>query len=134
MGGAAPGQRTATEFLAPTGAQLADVVRLQFALSDVNENPRANRGEAETIYFAMMHTGGVATDDADAYDLALAQPELGFSRVMDSIDILRESVAAGDISAMDAHSIANAIEQSGRFLRQEHKHYRGPSYFSVPYP
>ena len=50
-------------------------------------------------------------------------------RVIDSIHILRTAVADGDLTAADAHRIANEIEAAGRSLRPEHRGTRGPDYF-----
>ena len=45
------------------------------------------------------------------------------------IHILRTAVADGDLTAADAHSIADEIEDSGRSFRPAHRGTRGPDYF-----
>ena len=56
-------------------------------------------------------------------------PSLGAGRVIDSIHILRTAIADGDLTAADADSIANEIEDAGRSFRPTHRDTRGPDYF-----
>ena len=114
---------------APSGAELADVYRLQVGLNDGRRPPTRDRGEAEAIYFAEKHNGQFATDDHGAYEFARRRPSLGAGRVIDSIHILRTAVADGDLTAADAHLIANEIEDAGRSFRPVHRGTRGPDYF-----
>ena len=113
----------------PTAAELAVVYRLQVGLNDGRAPPKGDRGEAEGIYFAEKHNGQFATDDNGAYEFARRRPSLGAGRVIDSIHILRTAVADGDLTAADAHSIANGIEAAGRSFRPAHRGSRGPDYF-----
>lgn len=113
----------------PTGSELVDVYRLQVGLNDGREPPKGDRGEAECIYFAEKHNGQFATDDNGAYEFARRRSSLGMGRVIDSIDILRTAFADGYLTAADAHSIANEIEDAGRLFRPVHRGTRGPDYF-----
>ena len=115
----------------PSGAELADVYRLQVGLNDGRRPPTGDRGEAEAIYFAEKHNGQFATDDNGAYEFARRRPSLGPGRVIDSIQILRTAVANGDLTAADAHGIANEIEDAGRSFRPTHRRTRGPDYFEA---
>ena len=113
----------------PTDSELAIVYRLQVGLNDGREPPKGDRGEAEAIYFAEKHNGQLATDDNGAYEFARRRPSLGPGRVIDSIHVLQTAVADGDLTAADAHDIANAIEDAGRSFRPPHRGARGPDYF-----
>lgn len=113
----------------PSVAELSDVYRLQVGLNDGRRPPKGDRGEAEAIYFAEKHNGLFATDDNHAYEFARRRPSLGPGRVIDSIHILRTAVADGDLTAANAHGIANEIEDAGRSLRPDHRGTRGPDYF-----
>lgn len=113
----------------PTAAELASVYRLQVGLNAGREPPKGDRGEAEGIYFAEKHNGQLATDDNNAYEFAERRPSLGMGRVIDSIHILRTAVADGDLTATEAHDLANAIEDAGRSFRPTHRHARGLDYF-----
>lgn len=113
----------------PSVAELADVYRLQVGLNDGRRPPKGDRGEAEAIYFAEKHNGQFATDDNNAYEFARRRPSLGPGRVIDSIHILQTAVTDGDLTAADAHSIANDIEAAGRSFRRVHRGTRGPDYF-----
>jgi predicted nucleic acid-binding protein len=114
----------------PSVAELADVYRLQVGLNDGRRPPKGDRGEAEAIYFAEKHSGQSATDDNGAYEFANRRPSLGPGRVIDSIHILRTAVAHGDLTATDAHSIANQVEDAGRSFRPAHRA-RGTDYFAL---
>ncbi len=113
-----------------SAAELTDVYRLQVGLNAGRQPPKADRGEAEGIYFAEKHNGQFATDDNNAYDFARRRPTLGAGRVIDSIHILRTAVADGELTATAAHRIANAIEDAGRSFRPTHRGTRDPDYFT----
>ena len=113
----------------PDVAELRDVYHLQVGLNDGRRPPTGDRGEAEAIYFAEKHNGQFATDDNNAYEFARRRPSLGAGRVIDSIHILQTAVADGDLTAADAHIIANEIEAAGRSFRPVHRGTRGLDYF-----
>ena len=113
----------------PTAAEMAVVYRLQVGLNDGREPPRSDRGEAEGIFFAEKHNGQFATDDNKAYEFARRRPSLGMGRVIDSVHILQTAVADGVLTPAEAHGIANAIEDAGRWFRPTHRHPRSPDYF-----
>lgn len=115
--------------VAPSGAELKDVYRLQVGLNAGMEPPTGDRGEAEGIYFAEKLGGQFATDDNNAYDFARRRASLGPGRVIDSVQILQTAVANDDISATEARNIAIAIEEAGRSLRAIHSGARDPAYF-----
>lgn len=117
------------EPVAPSVAELKDVLHLQVGLNDGKYPPEGDDGEAEGIYFAETLGGQFATDDNNAYDFARRRQSLGPGRVIDSVQILRTAVSNGDISKTEACNIANAIEDAGRSLRPVHRRARGPDYF-----
>jgi hypothetical protein len=102
----------------PQMSDLPGILKLQIGLNDGRRPPTAHIGEAEGIYFAQKLEGRFVTDDNGAYDFAVRR--LGSGRVYDTVDILREAVAAGDLDAGGALNIANAIRNSGRSLRRGH--------------
>ena len=91
---------------------------------------KQNRGEAESIHFAEKYDGQFATDDNTAYKFARRRTSLSLGRVIDSIDILRTAVASGEITAVEANSVADNIEAEGRFFRPEHRINRDYRYFT----
>lgn len=111
----------------PAPHDLRGILTLQIGLNDGLRPPTAHAGEAEGIYFAEKLNGRFVTDDNGAYDFAIRR--LGLGRARDTIDILRESVTDGDMSASDAINIANAIRNIGRDLRRVHPSTLLPSYF-----
>lgn len=113
--------------IAPSAAELAAVVSLQIGLNEGRRPPTKHLGEAETLYFA-EHLGGIiVTDDNAAFDFSARR--LGQGRVRDSIDVLREAVAMGEISASEAHTVVNAVRNSGRYLRHKHPSTLPSNYF-----
>ncbi|SRR6266568_2280488 len=99
---------------------LEGVFRLRIALRDQSDDGDRARdlGEAESIFAADRLNGDFVTDDGAAYDFA--RRRLGSNRVFDTIDLLREAVAQGEISPGEAQHMANAIRNSGRHLRRLH--------------
>jgi hypothetical protein len=102
----------------PEPSDLRDILKLQIGLNDGRRPPTAHAGEAEGIYFAQKMEGRFVTDDNGAYDFAIRR--LGVGRVHDTIDLLREAVACGDMDDGEALNIVNAIRNSGRSLRRIH--------------
>jgi hypothetical protein len=105
----------------PVGPELADlsgILQLQIGLNDGHRPPTAHAGEAEGIYFAQKLSGRFFTDDNGAYDFAANR--LGPGRVFDTIDILRDAVASGDMDSGEALNVVNAMRNSARFLRRVH--------------
>ncbi len=98
-------------------------------LNEGRRPPDQHRGEAESIFLAESHDGVFATDDNGAYDFACNRPKLGSARGIDSIDVLREAVAMGEISVFEASDIAIAIEAAERSLRPPHRRKISPAYF-----
>ncbi len=100
---------------------LFEVFTLQVALRDPTDDehdPARDLGEAETIFAADRLNGEFVTDDGAAYDFA--RRRLGPNRVFDTVDLLREVVAHGDITSYEAKLVADAIRSSGRHLRRVH--------------
>jgi hypothetical protein len=62
--------------------------------------------------------GAFITDDAEAF--AFAERRFGSNRVLDTIELLRESVAADELEPSEAKQVADAIRNSGRHLRAGH--------------
>lgn len=118
----------------PTITETKEIISLQsmLMLPEDHPYPHAHLGEAQSIYFAAKYQGQFATDDNAAYEFARRPALLGTGNVVDSIDILREVVALGKITAQEADQVANDIEAAGRHLRRIHKRERGPNYFLLP--
>jgi hypothetical protein len=104
--------------LVPEIGDLRGIYALQVGLNDGREPPTAHGGEAEGIYFASKLDGHFITVDNAAYDFAARR--LGAGRAHDTVDLLREAVAYGDMDGGEALNIANAIRNSGRYLRRVH--------------
>lgn len=100
-------------------AEFVEVYRLQVALSSGRQPAGAQHlGEAEGIYAADKLNGEFITDDNAAYDLAVKR--LGPARVLDTVDLLRECVRHGEMTASETQHVADAIRNSGRSLRRVH--------------
>lgn len=100
----------------PEIADLKGIYALQVGLNEGRQPPRAHGGEAECIYFAKKLGGMFVTDDNGAYDFAARR--LGPGRVHDTVDLIREAVAYGDMDDGEAVSIVSAIRGSGRSIRR----------------
>jgi len=111
----------------PDSRDLKRIFSIQVALNDGRTPPTGDAGEAESIYFADRYGATFATDDNAAYDFA--QRRLGAARVIDSIYILQDAVAMGNITAADAASVAESIQRAGRHFRQVHPAILRPSHF-----
>ena len=107
--------------------ELAEVMRIRIALSDGNSRSAEHLGEAESIFLADKFNGTFITDDYAAYDLA--RRRLGHCRVLDTVDLLRETVATGYFKSSEAQQVADAIRNSGRNLRRGHPSTFIPEYF-----
>lgn len=113
--------------LSPTEADLPAIIKIQIGLNEGRRPPIMHAGEAEGIYFAERLGGVFVTDDWDAYDFA--RRRLGLGRVLDTIDILRDAVAAGDLTSRVALGLANAVRDAGRHLRRGHPDALDARYF-----
>lgn len=109
---------------------LTEVEKLRIALNDVGSTTKSHLGEAESILLAEIHDGIFVTDDNAAYDFAQRRGSLGIGRVKDTVDVLRESVAMGEINADLAADLASQLETHGRFLRRIHSEKLTPRYFN----
>jgi hypothetical protein len=107
--------------------ELAEVMRIRIVLSDLNSRSAEDLGEAESIFVADKFNGTFITDDYAAYDLA--RRRLGHCRVLDTVDLLRETVATGYFKPSEAQQVADAIRNSGRNLRRGHPSTFTPEYF-----
>jgi hypothetical protein len=112
-------------------ADLGAVFRLQVALRGGPSDHDSSRdlGEAESIFVADQLNGAFITDDAAAYDFA--RRRLGSSRVFDTVDLLREAVRLGDLESSEAQHVADAIRNTGRYLRGVHPATWSASYFEA---
>lgn len=105
--------------VAPEGENdLRAIINLQIGLNEGRRPPTRHAGEAEGIYFAEKLEGYFVTDDNAAYDFAMNH--LGPGRVRDTVDLLREAVAYGELDDGEALNIVNAIRNSGRCIRRVH--------------
>lgn len=104
--------------LEPKLEDMRKILAIQIGLNDGRRPPVAHAGEAEGIYFAEKSGGRFVTDDNGAYDFATRR--LGAGRVFDTVDLLREAVANGDMGDGEALNIVNAIRNSGRSVRRVH--------------
>jgi hypothetical protein len=113
---------------------LPAIMRLRIALraatGDQDDDPTRDLGEAESIHIVEKLNGAFVTDDAIAYDFA--RRRIGSNRVFDTVDLLREAVAYKELSSSEAQHIADAIRNSGRFLRSAHPRTLTAEYFT-PY-
>jgi len=107
--------------------ELAEVMRIRIVLSDRNSSSTEHLGEAESIFLADKFNGSFITDDYAAYELA--RRRLGHCRVLDTVDLLRETVVAGYFKSSEAQQVADAIRNSGRSLRRGHPSTFTPEYF-----
>jgi hypothetical protein len=112
----------------PDVHDLGSVARLQRALSDGAASD-GNGAEAESIYFTERLGGVFATDDGLAYDFACRR--LGQDHVVDTVDLLRQAVAAGVITSHEAADYAGRITDSGRHLRRGRDPHPGWTYFET---
>jgi hypothetical protein len=108
------------EPLAPSANDLRPVLATQIGLNDGRRPPTQHAGEAESIYFADKLGGIFATDDNAAFEFAATR--IGVARVVDTVGILREAVAMGEVTGRDAVATAEAIRAAGRQLRRLHPH------------
>lgn len=101
-------------------ADMAEVMRIQIVLSEGKgrRRPAEHLGEAEGIFLADKLNGSFVTDDFAAYELASRR--LGDCRVLDTVDLLRETVVTGYFTASEAQQVADAIRNNGRQLRRGH--------------
>jgi hypothetical protein len=110
---------------------LVEIFTLQIALrefGDDSDDPARDLGEAETLFVADKLNGEFITDDAAAYDFA--RRRLGSNRVFDTVDLLREAVVYGDMTSYEAKQTADAIRNSGRYLRRGHPATLTATYFA----
>ena len=105
----------------------AGIVRIWIALNNGRRPPVDHAGEAQSIYFAQLSGGTFATDDNAAYDFA--SRKLGQGRAIDTVDILRDAVSAGHITAAEAVTAAVYVRRAGRYLRRVHPMTLTESYF-----
>ncbi len=115
------------EPVVPTASDRACIVHLLVALNDGAGPPVAHAGEAETIYFAEKLDTLFVTDDNAAYDFA--RRRLGDGRVKDTVDLLREAVAIGELTPARALAIADSIRSCERHLRRVHPSQLSAAYF-----
>jgi hypothetical protein len=107
--------------------ELAEVIKIQVALSSGKSRGSENLGEAESIFLADKLNGAFITDDHAAY--TFAGRRLGHCRVLDTVDLLRETVATGYFTPSEAQQVADAIRNSGRSLRRGHPQTFTSKYF-----
>lgn len=107
--------------------EMAEVMKIRIALGGGSGPSTEHLGEAESIFVADKLNGAFITDDRAAYDFA--RRRLGGSRVFDTIDLLRETVVAGYFTSSQAQQVADAIRNSGRWLRRGHPSTFTPTYF-----
>jgi hypothetical protein len=110
-------------------ADLDPVFRLQVGLrgGPIDGHRGRDLGEAESIQVADRFNGAFITDDAAAYDFA--RRRLGSNRVFDTVDLLREAVGGGEMGPSDAQHVADAIRNTGRYLRKVHPITWAAAYF-----
>jgi hypothetical protein len=107
-------------------AQQRAVFALLIGLNEGRRPPTAHAGEAESIFLAGHLGGDFVTDDNAAYDFA--EHRLGLAHVRDTVQVLQEAVAMGELTGTEALGIARSIRANGRELRRIH-----PDEFSVAY-
>jgi hypothetical protein len=113
----------------PTAAELKAVFAIHVGLNEGRRPPVDHVGEAESIYFADKLGATFATDDNEAFDFA--RNRLGAARVLDTVSILRDAVAMGEMRANEAAGIAESIRSAGRHLRRLHPTPAPAAYFDA---
>ena len=106
------------EPIEPEIDDLEGIFKLQVALNRGRTPPTGDKGEAESIFFAERLGGRFMTDDNAAYDFA--KKRLGSARVFDTVRMLQEAAADGELSAREAVNIVEGIRSAGRHLRRTH--------------
>ena len=104
-------------------AELDEVTRIMIALGSAvgaavdDGEATKHEGEAESIVIAKRTDDAkFLTDDNDAFSVATTH--LTAQRVKDTVDVLEDAVAMGEITAQDAAGICASIRQHGRHLRR----------------
>lgn len=105
---------------------LVEVMRIRIALGGARSGANQHLGEAESIWVADKLNGTFITDDHAAYEFA--SQRLGNSRVLDTVELLRESVVTNYFTSNEAQQVADAIRNNGRKLRRGH-----PQTFTAEY-
>jgi predicted nucleic acid-binding protein len=82
-------------------------------------------GETECLVLAIEHNGSVCTDDRKARKMCAAA--LGRERVLGTVRLLRESVAADILSADDAIVAYETMRSNGAFLPEIPQDYFRPT-------
>lgn len=113
--------------ISPGATDHDPIHRLHIGLNEGRRPPLDHFGEAESIYFAHKVNGLFVTDDNDAY--TFAERRIGVGRVLDTVAVLRDSVAMGELTAGEALNLANGIRNYGRFLRRVHPSTLTAAYF-----
>lgn len=96
-------------------SDLAEIMRMRTRLG--GDHPE-HLGEAASIYWAERLDGTFVTDDNAAYQFAAHR--LGDHRVIDTVAVLCDAVASGDITDRDAAAFCDRL----RSLRPEPRHLR----------
>jgi hypothetical protein len=103
----------------PLPADQLAIFSIRTALdSGLGGDPSQHLGEAQTIYVAEELGAVIATDDGPAF--SYARERLGLGNAIDTVDLLRQAVAAGLVTADDAARLVARIRAAGRFLRKVH--------------
>lgn len=110
-------------------SHLAEVFRIRRSIALDESESLLHLGEAESICIADYFNGTVITDDGDAF--LYAERNLGSNRVLDTVDLLREAVAAEELNPYEAKQIADGIRNSGRYLRPGHPPTLTAEYFLI---
>lgn len=112
----------------PRASELHPIELIRIGLGGTSADSR-HAGEAQSIYFAETLGAVFATDDNVAYDFAKARSGLGIGRVVDTMWLLQEAVARGDLTSKRASEIVASITDAGREIRRCHDRYPKPSEF-----
>lgn len=114
--------------IAPGATDQPPIMSIWIGLNEGRRPPTAHAGEAESIYFAGKLTGVFVTDDNAAYDFASRR--LGPAQVFDSVSVLQDAVAMGELSTAEAIGVTESIRAAGRYLRNVHPDRFTPSDFA----
>jgi hypothetical protein len=102
----------------PNHDDLGRILPIWIGLNDGKSPPIDHAGEAESIYFAERLEAAFATDDNEAHLFASRRPMV--RHVIDTVDILRDSVAAHELPEVEASSVVASMRAAGRSLRRTH--------------
>jgi hypothetical protein len=109
----------------------AAAYKYHVSLNEGREPPTKHKGEAYSIFVGQKIGACFFTDDETAYDWAEAKTRFGLASVKDTIDVLRDAVAMGELDKHEACTLILEMQEAGRDFRHEHDGKITPDYFDL---